>query len=201
MQAKDPPHNTEMLEFCTTATWAINRLSGIQATPSTDVVDCGCSKIAANTALPLAKVGPSNFTVGRIALGAFFPVELLQELNVLGIIGVLEHLTEWQPWVAPVLHAWDVDMSCAVLPVIVTAIEVLDTAFDSALMVFDAKMDALVTFEVLRPLEPAVTASPVAVLPLDRRTADRFALAGKSVELITLDDKIAVVRTPDDEVF
>jgi hypothetical protein len=87
-----------------------------------------------------------------------------------------------------------------VLPVVVTAIEDLDAAFDSALMVLDANMDALVTFEMFRPLEPAIAAIPVAVLPLGSWTADWFALAGKWVKLITFDINVAVVRTSDDKV-
>ena len=61
-------------------------------------------------------------------------------------------------------------------------------------------MDALVTFEVLWPLEPAVAARKVAVLQIDSRTADWFPLASKWVELITLDIKGAVVGTSDDKV-
>jgi hypothetical protein len=200
MQAKEPPHNTEMLEFCTTATMAVDRSSGNQATPSADVVNCGCSKMAANTALPLAKIDPFVFAVGRIALGELLPVKLLQELDVLLIISVLEHLLEWQPWVAAILLAWDVNMGGTVLPVVVTAIEDFGAAFDSALLILVANMDALVTLEVLWPLEPAVAGRKVAVLQVDSRTADWLPLAGKWVEFITLDIKMAVVGTSDDEV-
>lgn len=102
---------------------AVDRSSGNQENPSADVINCGCSKIAANTALPLAEVNTFVFAVGRIALRELLPVELLQELNVLLVISVLEHLLEWQPWVAAILLAWDVDVGGPVLPVVVTAIE------------------------------------------------------------------------------
>jgi hypothetical protein len=199
MQAKEPPHNTEMLEFCTTATMAVDRSSGNQATPSADVVNYGCSKMASNTALPLAKVDPVLFAVGRIALRELLPVELLQELDVLFIIGVLEHLLEWQPWVAAILLAWDVDVGGPVLPVVVTAIEDFGALWNSALLILIANMDALVTLEVLWPLEPAVAGRKVAVLQIDSRTADWFPLAGKWVELITLDINYAIVGTSEDE--
>jgi len=201
MQAKEPPHNTEMLEFCTTAPWmmAVDHSSGNQENPSADVINCGYSKITANTALPLAEVNTFVFAVGRIALRELLPVELLQELNVLLVISVLEHLLEWQPWVAAILLAWDVDVGSPVLPVVVTAIEDFGAAVDSALLILVGKMDALVTFEVLWPLEPAVAVREVAVLQIDSRTADWFPLAGKWVELITLDIKGTVVGTSDDK--
>lgn len=189
-----------MPEFGTTVTRAINRSFGNQATSSADVVNCGCSKMAANTALPVIKVGPFFFAVGRIAFGTFLPIELLQELDVLGVVGVLDHLLKWQPSVATILPAWDVDVRGPVLPVVVTAIEDLGAAFDSALLIFDTNMDALVTFEVFWPLESATAASPVAVLPLDTRAADWFPLTGEWVELIALDIKVAVVCASDDKV-
>ena len=200
MQAKEPPHNTEMLEFCTTATMAVDRSSGNQANPSADVVNCGCSEIAANTALPLAKVDAVGFAVGRIALRELLPVELRQELYVLFVIGVLEHFLEWKPWVAAILLAGDVDVCGPMLPVVITTIEDSGAAIDSALLILVGKMDALVTFEVLWPLESAFAARKVAVLQIESRTADWFPLAGKWVELVTLDIKGAVVGTSDDKV-
>ena len=119
---------------------------------------------------------------------------------MLRVVGVLDHLREGQPWISAILLAGDANMCCAMLPVVVATIKDFVAAFTSALVFLDTEMDALMALEVLWPLEAARAVVPVAVLPLNGRTINRFPLASNGVELVTLDINAAIMRTPEDEL-
>lgn len=91
-------------------------------------------------------------------------------------------------------------MCGSVLPVVVTTIENLRAAFDSAFVLLDAKMNALMALEMLWPLESAGASVPVTIFPLDSRTANRFPLASDGVKLVTFNVDVAIMRTPHDEL-
>lgn len=80
--------------FCTTAAGAINHWPGNQAVPRAEVIDRVCSKTAADVAFLVAQICPFIFAVQGVVVAACFSIRFLEELNVLRIISVFDHLRE-----------------------------------------------------------------------------------------------------------
>lgn len=152
-----------------------------------------CSETAADAVLLATNVRALVLALQKEVFSTCLLVRLLEEFDVLRVVGVLDHLGEGQSWITTVLLTRNANVCCAVLPVVVAAIKDLGAAFDPALVLLDAEMYTLVSLEVFGPLEPALTSIPVAVFPLDSGAVDWFTLACNRVHLVALDIDVAVV--------